>query len=123
VALVREGDYPAYILPKGRVEPGESLVQAAIREIAEEAGLTGLEYLGYLGTQERLNYGKNAWKVIHYFLFQTERLSGSPTDLSHDYRCEWYPIDHLPDMFWPEQKELIDTNRGKIEALVKSRAS
>jgi 8-oxo-dGTP pyrophosphatase MutT (NUDIX family) len=58
VALVREGDYPAYILPKGRVEPGESLVQAAIREIAEEAGLTGLEYLGYLGTQERLNYGK-----------------------------------------------------------------
>ena len=39
VALTREGDMAHYLLPKGGVEKGESLLEAARREIQEEAGI------------------------------------------------------------------------------------
>ena len=38
-------------LPKGHIEPGESRKQAALREVAEEAGLPQLEILADLGHQ------------------------------------------------------------------------
>ena len=123
VALVREGELLDYILPKGSLEPGEDLQEAARREIEEEAGLSQLEFLAKLGVQERLNYRRKAWKVIHYFLYLTHQESGQPTDSTHGYRCEWFPIDALPAMFWPEQKLLIEENAKWIETQVRKRAA
>jgi 8-oxo-dGTP pyrophosphatase MutT (NUDIX family) len=123
IALVREGELLDYILPKGSLEPGEELQETARREIEEEAGLSQLEFLAALGVQERLNYRRKAWKVIHYFLYLTRQTSGQPTDATHGYRCEWFHIDALPAMFWPEQKQLIEENAEWIEALVRKRAA
>ena len=81
--------------------------------------MTDLTYLGELGSSERLDFGKTAWKKISYFLFSTNQETGYPTDRQHDYRLEWFLIDDLPAFFWPEQKKLIDQNRGKIESLLK----
>lgn len=38
-----------WTIPKGHIEPGETAVQTARREIAEEAGLDNVEMLGWLG--------------------------------------------------------------------------
>ncbi|MGE5222633.1 MAG: NUDIX domain-containing protein [Omnitrophica WOR_2 bacterium] len=118
VALARENIEDAYILPKGRVEPGESIEEAARREIMEEAGLSGLTLLADLGVQERLNFEKVEWKKIYYFLYTTNHTGGRPTDPNHQYRCDWFPIDSLPPMLWPEQLALIMRNRAKIIQLV-----
>lgn len=114
VALVREGEFSDYILPKGHVEAGENLEEAARREIGEESGLTDLLLVGELGVRERLDFLKRAWKKTHYYLFTTRQIAGTPTDSEHDYRLEWFPLDALPSMFWPEQKELIEANREQI---------
>ena len=114
VALVREDSFSDYILPKGRVESGETLEVAARREIAEEAGLQEINLVCELGVQERMNVRRSAWKATHYFLFVSEEAGGQPTDSTRKYRCEWFPIDQLPSMFWPEQQSLIEANREKI---------
>ncbi len=118
VALVTEDAADAYILPKGRVERGESIEEAAKREIAEEAGLGGLRLVAKLGVRERLNFRRDAWKVTHYFLFTTDDEGGDPEDQFHDYEMRWFPLDRLPRMFWPEQEELLRERRNDILRLL-----
>ena len=115
IALVREENYSEYILPKGRQENGETLEEAARREIGEEAGIQDLVLLGDLGKLERLNFRKTSWKITHYFLFITDQRTPAPSDPDHEYVCEWFPLDALPTMFWKEQQDLILTKREEIE--------
>ena len=119
VALVGELGLTERVLPKGGVEPGESLEEAACREIEEEAGLSSLELIEELGVRERLSYDKVCWITTYYFLFVTEQVEGTPTDVEHHYELAWHPIGALPAIFWPEQRELIETNRDEIVGLIK----
>ena len=119
VALVGELGLTERVLPKGGVEAGESLEEAARREIEEEAGLSALELIEKLGIRERLSYDRVCWITTHYFLFATEQVEGIPTDVEHHYELAWYPIGSLPAIFWPEQQELIEINRDKIIGLIK----
>ena len=107
VALVRERGAAHYVLPKGRLDPGESIEQAARREIAEETGLTQLHLLADLGMRERLSLTKRNWKRVHYFLFATQQLQSDP-------RANAYKSTYLnKHQFWPlycewsHQSELI----------------
>lgn len=113
-ALVREVERHNFLLPKGGVELGETLEIAARREIEEEAGLTELELMYELGVRERLTYEKEFWNQTHYFLFRTKQITGMPTDTERRYVLTWFQIKHLPAMFWPEQRELIESNRHRI---------
>ncbi len=119
IALARERDFPLFVLPKGGVERGESLEEAARREIAEEAGLTDLHLLCPLGARERLSHDKARWITVHYFLFITRQTAGTPTDSDHHYGLWWYPLEALPELLWPEQLDLIQTRAGQIEQLVR----
>jgi 8-oxo-dGTP pyrophosphatase MutT (NUDIX family) len=117
VALVREGPGLAYVLPKGRLEAGESPEAAARREIAEEAGLTDLTLVADLGSRERFDFRKTHWKRTHYFLYRTRQVEGRPTDPHHAYVLHWFPADALPELFWPDQAALIAEHLARIQAL------
>jgi ADP-ribose pyrophosphatase YjhB (NUDIX family) len=56
------GALPEVRLPKGHVEPDESLRQAALREVAEEAGLSSLKVVADLGHQTV----EFDWQGYHY---------------------------------------------------------
>lgn len=119
VALVTEPGFAEYILPKGHVESGENLEQAARREIAEEAGFTELTLVKSLGSIGRLDFRKRSWGTMHYFLFTTSQDKTLPSDPDHDYIVKWFSIDYLPEMFWPEQRELIEDNMDLIRKIFK----
>src|SRR5438552_10285095 len=60
-----------WALPKGHVEPDESLEQAALREIHEEAGLTNVQLIKYLGSFVRRSVksnGDTVEKTVHFYL-------------------------------------------------------
>ncbi len=119
IALTREVGLTGYVIPKGGVEPGETLEQAARREILEEAGLAELKLVDKLGVRERLDVHKERWIIAHYFLFVTEQDFQEPADRANHYDPGWFPLDELPELFWPEQRELIESSREKIQRLVK----
>jgi 8-oxo-dGTP pyrophosphatase MutT (NUDIX family) len=119
VALIREPGNSSFVLPKGGVDPGETLEHAAVREIEEEAGFTRLKRLGELGVGERLNGRRSRWQVTHYFLFLTDQKTAIPTE-HVGWDVEWFDLDRLPEMYWREQKRLIEDNRRRIAELVAS---
>jgi ADP-ribose pyrophosphatase YjhB (NUDIX family) len=114
LALAREEDCPPFVLPKGEVDPGETLEAAARREICEEVGLSDLQCMGKLAVLERLSYNKIYWVQTHYFLFTTAQKEGIPTDTQHHDAVWWFPLDDLPAMLWPEQRRLIETHRATL---------
>ncbi len=121
VALIREGGLTAYVLPKGHVEPGETLDRAARREVAEESGLSDLTLIGELTVRQRLNYSRRSWGTTHYFLFVTAQAEAAPPEpVESPVQTHWFPLDALPALFWPEQRELLEANRERIIALLKS---
>ncbi len=122
IAFTTERDLDKYVLPKGHVDPGESFEQAARREIEEETGLTDLTLLDQLGMKARLSFCKISWKETHYFLYYTDQTHGTPTDSHYHDALVWLPLDDLAHLFWPEQRELIEENRAKIESEIKNLA-
>jgi 8-oxo-dGTP pyrophosphatase MutT (NUDIX family) len=122
VALIRDKGDHEYVLPKGGVEFGETLEQAATREIEEEAGFRKLTLLGELGIGERLGGKKAVWQRTHYFLFLTDEAKGRPTD-RRQWEVHWHDLDRLPDLYWPEQERLIQTNRERIIDAIRRAAS
>lgn len=77
IALVRNRTETLWFFPKGHVDEGETLEEAAMREIAEETGITSLEYIDTLPHYERPKIRKEGGydpeyiKRIHLFLYMT----------------------------------------------------
>lgn len=122
IALTREiargQELPGYVLPKGGVQDGESLLAAAHREVIEEAGLGELTVLAHLGTGEHRNIDWTRWVHAHYFLFTTDQIVGKPTDAEHHYDVGWFPLGDLPPLAWRDQFRLLQRNINRIEHLM-----
>lgn len=105
--LIRDKRYTAWVVPKGHVEDGETLEQAALREIKEEAGVTKAKIIKKLGQFRRYVTRASEWKTIHYFLMYTtkEQPLGQPEN--NQMETKWFPITKLPEMYLPEQEKVI----------------
>lgn len=74
VLLLRRKQEGTWVLPKGRVEPGETLRQTAIREVEEETGLKNLRVMREIGFVRYIFFWRpdnvNYKKTVHYFLMK-----------------------------------------------------
>jgi 8-oxo-dGTP pyrophosphatase MutT (NUDIX family) len=126
VALVRELDdegreLKGYVLPKGRVDPGETVEETAVREIHEEAGLTEVQKLADLGVSEHQDLKREVWAVCQYGLYFTQQVHSEIVDTQHHFGFGWFPLEALPEMFWPCERDMLERERKRIYELVIAR--
>jgi 8-oxo-dGTP pyrophosphatase MutT (NUDIX family) len=92
--LIRD-PYGNWGLPKGHLEGGETPIQAAVREVAEETGLIDLSVVAQLPTIDW--YFRDGTIVVHKFchFFLIESPVGEPCPQMDEgiTECIWLPLD------------------------------
>jgi 8-oxo-dGTP pyrophosphatase MutT (NUDIX family) len=109
--------YKNWDFPKGLVEPGETELDAAKREVLEETGIAELQYPFGEQYKETLPYAAN--KIARYYLAETAqaelKLPVSP-ELGraehHEYR--WVSFDEAEDLLPPRLSVVLEWARRTL---------
>lgn len=95
--------------PKGRIEPGETEIEAALREFEEEAGNLELDYIF-----NRKFFQKNKHKNVSIWLgrltenseHNKQNIDETGKILKHDFENEearFFPLNDLPKIFYSQK--------------------
>jgi diadenosine hexaphosphate hydrolase (ATP-forming) len=104
-------------LPKGKIDPGESAADAAVREVAEEIGLRA-RVVAALGSVE-YDYAEDSDRVskeVHYFLM--EWVPGESLELDGEMdRTYWCAVDEAEKkLTFETEQRAIAWARAQLEA-------
>jgi 8-oxo-dGTP pyrophosphatase MutT (NUDIX family) len=96
-------------LPKGHVESGESRTQAAVREVAEETGISGV-VIAPLGTIDYwfVASGRRIHKTVHHYLLEATGGELSANDVEVE-EVAWIPLPEVAGrMEYEDERRLLD---------------
>lgn len=110
----------SWSLPKGHLEPGESELDAARREIAEESGVRQLTYVAELARYTRPRIGLRGgddpgeMKRIVLFHFTTQQTRLAPADPAHP-EARWVSPEEAERLLThPKDREVFGQLRRRI---------
>jgi 8-oxo-dGTP pyrophosphatase MutT (NUDIX family) len=102
---VRPKTRPVLCLPKGLVDPGEKPLEAALREVREETGITAIPIVK-LGDSKYVYVrswgdGERVFKIVSFYLLRYE--SGRIDDIAEAMRVEvgrakWIRLEDAPKL-------------------------
>jgi ADP-ribose pyrophosphatase YjhB (NUDIX family) len=118
LAIVQNGDKTLLAMKKigfcegywngygGKVEKGESIEQAMIRELWEESGVVAKKYYE-CGVAEFIFEGKDLEVEMH--VFKVLEYGGQPVETDEMSLPQWFERQNIPyDKMWPADKDWLE---------------
>lgn len=101
--------YDGWVLPKGTMEAGETNEDTAIREVKEEAGVTG-SIVSYIGNSEYQFdvHKKTIRKTVHWFLMAAPNYHSKPQKEEFFVDSGFYKYHEAMHLLkYPNEKEML----------------
>lgn len=105
IALIHRPKYDDWSFPKGKLDPGETAITAAVREIHEETGITAQLGRHLSGVTYPIP-GHRRLKRVEYWA--AEAVSGQFTPNDEVDEMLWLPPDEVPDQLsYPMDRTIL----------------
>jgi 8-oxo-dGTP diphosphatase len=123
VLVIRQRD-GTWSLPKGGIQKGEDPLDAAVREIVEESGITELTHVKILKSYSRYamtNTGaenEEKFKRITMYLFTTNQRELRPMD-PRTPEAQWVPKEKVIELLThPKDQEFFESVMPELNVLL-----
>jgi 8-oxo-(d)GTP phosphatase len=119
VAIIHRPRYDDWTLPKGKLAPGESEIEGAVREVWEETGFRARlgRALGEVRYTKKTNWGPRQ-KVVRYWAMHADGGSFIP---NHEVdELQWVPLDTASDLVTYERDKQVLEKFVRGPALVRT---
>jgi ADP-ribose pyrophosphatase YjhB (NUDIX family) len=107
ILLVKRANEPSkdmWCFPIGFAETGESIEEAALRELQEETGVEGrIVQLVDVCSETNAFYGE-----LLIVTFEAEKLGGQEKAGDDALDCQYFPIKNLPRLAFPSQERVVE---------------
>ncbi len=122
VLLVRRAKPPSqghWSIPGGAQHIGESVAEAALREVREETGLD-VDLVEQIAVIDSIRRDEAGWVLFHYTLIDFVALwrSGEPVAGDDASEVIWAPIARIGDYgMWDETERIIRLARDRVAGI------
>ena len=104
----------------GKVEPGETLGEAAARECREEIGVTPFDLAEVADLEFLMDVDREPW-LIRARVFTSRRWEGQPVETA-EFAPRWFAVDDVPyERMWADDRHWLprvlagESVRGRFE--------